>query len=286
MTVGELLAFCRAELSALGRPARPDAEILVAAAAGVPRSALFLDAGRDAGFAVERLRSFIGRRAAGEPVQYILGAWDFFGREFVLSRDTLIPRPETEGLVEAVLRSLRRTGRRARIVLDAGTGCGAIAATLAAELPGLSVVATDVSRGALRVALANAARLGVGKRLFFLCADGYSALKTGDRFDVVVSNPPYVSEREWVSLPAEVRDFEPPGALLGGPDGLSVIRRLVAGAQDYLVPGGELWCEIGETQGEAVARLPVGSLRFDGVSKDPAGRDRYAAWKKRGQQSS
>ena len=96
----------------------------------------------------------------------------------------------------------------------------------------------------------------------------------------MVSNPPYVSEGEWNALPREVRDFEPPGALLAGPDGLSVIRRLVAGAADYLLPGGALLCEIGETQGEAVRRLPSGLLSFEGVAADLAGRDRVALWKK------
>ena len=163
-------------------------------------------------------------------------------------------------------------------MLDVGTGCGAIAVTLAAELPRVTVLAVDISRAALAVARENAHRIGVADRVRFCRADGYSALKRGDRFDVVVSNPPYVSEKEWDSLPREVRGYEPAQALLAGPDGLSMIRTLVANAGEYLKPGGGLWLEIGETQGNAVRRLPCGPLRFAGVEKDLAGRDRVARW--------
>jgi release factor glutamine methyltransferase len=184
--------------------------------------------------------------------------------------------------VERALAALRGAGREGGLALDVGTGCGAIAATLAAELPRLKVVAVDICAGALRVAAANARRLGVADRTLFARADAYSALKSGGRFDVVVSNPPYVSDGEWEALPREVRDFEPPGALRAGPDGLSVIRRLVAGAAGHLAPGGCLLCEIGETQGEAVRRLPSGLLSFEGVAKDLGGRDRVARWSKNG----
>ncbi len=141
-------------------------------------------------------------------------------------------------------------------------------------------MATDLSAGALRTARANAVRHGVGSRVAFVASDVYSALKCGDRFDVVVSNPPYVSEREWPDVPSAVRDYEPSGALLAGPDGLSVLRRLASGAAHVLRAGGELWCEIGESQGAAAAALPSGSLRFLGVFRDLAGRDRYAGWAK------
>jgi release factor glutamine methyltransferase len=278
MKLSELLDLCRWEMAAAGVAGTAEAEILVAALARIPRSRLFLERDREVGDLTEALRSWIVRRAACEPIQYILGAWDFFGREFLLTRDTLIPRPETEGLVEKVLDSWRRGKPRGGRFLDVGTGSGAIAVTLAAELPAAKGIATDVSRGALRVALGNARRHGVDGRIRFLCADGTSALKCGDRFDVVVSNPPYVSEGEWRSLPPEVRDHEPPVALLGGADGLAVLKDLVAGAGERLAPGGELWCEIGETQGEAAGRLPSGPLRFAGLFKDLAGRDRVACW--------
>lgn len=224
------------------------------------------------------LRALLRRRFAGEPVQYILGAWEFYGRKFHLTRDTLIPRPETEGLVDGVVDAWRREKRGAGRMLDVGTGCGAIAVTLAAELPRVRVLAVDVSGGGLAVARRNAHALGVAHRVRFLRADGYSALKRGDRFDVVVSNPPYVSEMEWDSLPREVRGFEPAEALVAGPDGMAMIRPLVADAGEYLKPGGRLWLEIGESQGDAVRRIPRGPLEFVGIERDLAGRDRVARW--------
>ncbi len=280
MKLSELLELCRRELSAAGVGGGSEPEILVSALTRIPRSRFLVESGRDVGDPSDTLRSWIARRAAREPVQYVIGAWDFYGREFLLSRDTLIPRPETEGLVERVLGSPAVRERASGRFLDVGAGSGAIAVTLAAELPGWRGVATDISLAALRVARRNAARHRVSDRIRFLCADGTSALKCGDRFDVVVSNPPYVSEGEWGSLPAEVRDHEPSAALLGGADGLDVIGRLVAGAGEILASGGELWCEIGETQGEAVRRLPSGSLRFGGLFRDLAGRDRVASWRK------
>jgi release factor glutamine methyltransferase len=257
-----------------------EAEILVSAVTGIPRNRLFLSMDEDVGDAARRLLPRIARRAAGEPLQYVLGAWDFFGREFLLSRDTLIPRPETEGLASLAVAALRRSPAARPLALDVGTGSGAVAVTLAAEVPVARVVATDISRGALRMARENGERHGVASRVFPVCCDMLSALKCGGRFVVVVSNPPYVAEGEWPLLPPAVRDHEPPGALLAGRDGLSALRPLVAGAAGLLSPGGELWCEIGDSQGGAASSLPCGSLRLQGVFRDLAGRDRYVGWKK------
>jgi len=257
-----------------------EAEILVSAVTGIPRGRLFLSMQEDVGDASVRLLALIARRGGGEPLQYVLGAWDFFGREFLLSPDTLIPRPETEGLAERAVAALRRFPMGRPLALDVGTGSGAIAVTLAAEVPSARVVATDISPGALRKARENAARHGVAERVLPVCCDLLSALKCGGRFVVVVSNPPYVAEGEGPLLPPEVRDHEPSGALFAGRDGLSALRPLVAGAAGILSPGGELWCEIGASQGEAVSSLPCGSLRPLGVFPDLAGRDRYAGWKK------
>jgi release factor glutamine methyltransferase len=280
MRLSELLAICRREMAGVRDAAPGEAEILVSAVTGVPRSRLFLAMDDDVGDAGGRLLQLTARRGAGEPLQYVLGAWDFFGREFVLSPDTLIPRPETEGLAERAVAALRRSPRGRPLALDVGTGSGAIAVTLAAEVPAARVVATDVSPGALRKARENAVRHGVAARVLLLCCDLLSALKCGVRFAVVVSNPPYVAEGEWPLLPPGVRDHEPPGALLAGRDGLSVLRPLVADAARHLLPGGELWCEIGALQGEAASSLPCGSLRPLGVFPDLAGRDRYVGWKK------
>jgi release factor glutamine methyltransferase len=280
MLLSELLAICRREMAGVQDAAPGEAEILVSAVTGIPRGRLFLCMNDEIGDASVWLLPLIARRGTGEPLQYVLGAWDFFGREFLLSPDTLIPRPETEGLAERALAALRRSTVGRPLAMDVGTGSGAIAVTLAAEVPAARVVATDISPAALRMARGNAARHGVEDRILTICCDLLSALKCGGRFAVVVSNPPYVAEGEWPLLAPGVRDHEPPGALLAGRDGLSVLRPLVAGAAGLLTPGGELWCEIGASQGEAASSLPCGSLRPLGVFPDLAGRDRYVGWKK------
>jgi len=279
VNLSELLAVCRREMAGVRDAAPGEAEILVSAVTGIPRSRLFLSMGDDVGHASARLLPLIARRRAGEPLQYVLGAWDFFGREFLLSPDTLIPRPETEGLAERAVAALRRSTTERPLALDVGTGSGAVAVTLAAEVSAARAVATDISVGALRMARRNAERHGVAARVHPVCCDLLSALKCGGRFAVVVSNPPYVAEGEWPLLALEVRDHEPPGALLAGRDGLSVLRPLVADAAGFLSPGGELWCEIGALQGEAASSLPCGPLRPLGVFPDLAGRDRYVGWK-------
>lgn len=279
MTLSEAVEHVRRALAAAGIDAPHEAEILVAAAAGIPRARLFLERSRDAGATGPVLDGWLARRIAGEPLQYILGAWDFYGREFRLTPDTLIPRPETEGLVERAIAGWRAAGRRGGRILDVGTGSGAIAVTLAAELPDATVLATDVSVGALRVARENAMRHRVGDRVSFAACDGYCALKSGGAFALVVSNPPYVAESERETLPAEVVGHEPERALFSGVDGLDLIRRLLSEGDRHLLPGGELWCEIGERQGEAVSRLPAGTLRLIGVFEDLAGRDRIAGWR-------
>ena len=280
MRLSELLAVCRREVARVPDAAPAEAEILVSAVTGIPRSRLFLSMEKEAGDPRDRIFGMIARRIAGEPLQYVLGAWDFCGREFRLSGDTLIPRPETEGLAERAIAALRRFTPGRPLALDVGTGSGAIAVTLAAEVPSARVVATDVSIGALRTARENAARHGVATRVLPVRCDLLSALKCGERFAVVVSNPPYVAEGEWPLLPAAVRDHEPPVALLAGSDGFSVLRPLVAGAPGLLSPGGELWCEIGASQGKEASSLPCGPLRPLGVFPDLAGRDRYAGWVK------
>jgi len=280
MRLSELLAICRREMAGVRDAAPGEAEILVSAVTGIPRSRLFLSMGDNVDDVSAQLFPRIARRVAGEPLQYVLGAWDFFGREFLLSPDTLIPRPETEGLASLAVAALRRSPTSRPLALDVGTGSGAIAVTLAVEVPGARVVATDISPGALRIARRNGERHGVAARVLPVCCDMLSALKCGGRFVVVVSNPPYVADGEWPLLPPAVRDHEPPGALLAGRDGLSVLRPLVAGASGILSPGGELWCEIGASQGEAASSLPCGSLRMLGVFPDLAGRERYVGWKK------
>jgi release factor glutamine methyltransferase len=217
------------------------------------RNHAWLEAHRDDALDGEVLRVFaslVARRAAGEPVAYLLGVREFYGRDFAVSPAVLIPRPETELLVELGIAAVGRIA--APRILDLGTGSGCVAVTLALELPGARVTAVDVSPAALDVARGNAARLGADLR--FCAGDWFTALPEGERFDLVVSNPPYVAEGDPHLSEGDLR-FEPSLALACGADGLSAIRRIVAEAPAHLAPGGALYFEHGYDQGEAVASL-------------------------------
>jgi len=198
-----------------------------------------------------RYYALIERRLAGEPIQYIIGEAEFYGLPFHVNRDVLIPRPETEHMVEKVL-ALAANFERPRIV-DVGTGSGAIAIALAHELPGALITAVDVSAAALAIARGNAERNSVGDRIRFLEGDLLAPV-TGELFEIVVSNPPYVAESDRASLAVEVRDYEPGLALFAG-SGLDVFRRLIPDARAMLAPGGLLALEIGYGQDSAVAGL-------------------------------
>ena len=200
---------------------------------------------------LSRLREFVERRAAGEPLQYITGVQDFYGREFRVTPDVLIPRPETELLVEAALEV-----SDGEFICDVGTGSGCIALTLLCERPGARAVAVDKSAAALEIAKFNGAKLSVTDRAVFVVSDCFDALDPSEhQFDLIVSNPPYVSESALTGLQREVRDHEPLVALSPGPDGLSVIRRLLTNAPAYLKRNGHLLMEIGFDQGEKVRNL-------------------------------
>jgi release factor glutamine methyltransferase len=203
----------------------------------------------------------------GKPTQHITGVQEFFGREFRVTPDVLIPRPETEHVIEAALTL------GARKIVDIGTGSGAIAITLALET-GASVVGTDISLAALRVAAANA----LGSRVQWLACDLGSALAGG--FDLVVSNPPYIATRDKSTLQREVRDYEPEIALFGGDDGLDVYRRLVPEAARLLAPGGWLVMELGHTSSEAVAGM-LNSWSDVETRKDLAGLPRVIIARRR-----
>ncbi|HYN08399.1 MAG TPA: peptide chain release factor N(5)-glutamine methyltransferase [Vicinamibacterales bacterium] len=219
-----------------------------------------------AGFS-EAFEPLIARRARREPLAYITGEREFYGRAFRVTPDVLIPRPETELLVEQALEQLkemagtsRPDGEPARAV-DVGTGSGCLAITLALEAPASRIVATDVSPAALDVARSNARDLGVPDRIEFRIAslaDDFPAA-----FDLIVANPPYVPEADRASLSPEVREYEPAGALFAGPDGLDVIRALVPSAAAALRPHGVLMMEIGDGQADAVVHL----MRMAGFSQ-------------------
>jgi release factor glutamine methyltransferase len=201
-----------------------------------------------------RFQESVERRASGEPLQYITGVQDFVGREFRVTQDVLIPRPETELLVEAALELIDRETEP--LICDVGTGSGCIAVTLLCELSTARAVAVDKSPPALEVARLNARNHEVPERVEFVESDCFDALDSSRyRFDMVVSNPPYVSAAMIDGLQREVRDHEPMIALSPGADGLSVIRRLVVEAPGFLRKNGLLIMEIGFDQGEAVSQL-------------------------------
>jgi release factor glutamine methyltransferase len=200
----------------------------------------------------ERFREAVERRAGGEPAQYIIGSQDFYGRTFRVTPAVLIPRPETELLIEAALEVLNADAK----ICDVGTGSGCIAITLLCERNDARAVAIDVSEEALNIAQENASAQSVGTRIEFVRSDCFTALNPEtDLFDLVLSNPPYVSAHMLPGLQREVRDHEPQIALSPGEDGLSVIRRLLNDSPRFLRENGYLIMEIGFDQGEAVQQL-------------------------------
>jgi release factor glutamine methyltransferase len=233
--------------------ARRDAELLLLFAGGLSRSAFLVHSNEELDLAAAtHFDVLLERRLEGEPIQYITGRCEFYGLPFRLTSDVLIPRPETEHLVEWVL-ELVPLFAEPRIV-DVGTGSGAIAVALAHKLPNAHIVATDVFGVALDLAGENARRNGVGDRIRFLQGDLLAPV-AADRFDVVVSNPPYVAGGDRDSLSVEVRDFEPGLALFAGEDGLDVFRQLIPAAFAVLVSGGFIALEIGCGQSDAVGSL-------------------------------
>ena len=230
-----------------------EAKVLLLKAAGLAEERFLAAPERPCPPSVEaRFRRLVGRRLCGAPLAHLTGTREFWSIPFEVTPSVLVPRPETEGLVEKVL---ELATREAELILDVGTGSGCIAVALAKELPRAHVRAVDVSERALRVAARNAARHGAG-RVQFQRSDMFAAFRgTGVKFDFIVSNPPYVSRGDWEGLPAEVRDFEPRRALLAGESGLEVIARLVRRAGTYLRPGGHLVFEIGDGQRDRVLGL-------------------------------
>ena len=224
------------------------------------RDTAFLITHADESLTAEQLRSYhslVERRASGEPLQYIRGTQEFYGLDFEVNADVLIPRPETELLVETASELLK--GTASPLLCDVGTGSGCIIVALLHERTDARAIALDVSPATLEVAARNAARNGVAGRVSFQVSDCFDALTSSKhentRFDLIASNPPYVAEKDLEGLQREVREHEPRVALTPGGDGLSVIRRLVSESPRYLKPGGHLLVEIGFDQHERVAEL-------------------------------
>jgi release factor glutamine methyltransferase len=264
-TLGEVLRLSTAHLERHGSPtARLDAELLLGHALGLGRVELYTGFERPlAEGELAECRELIARRAKREPVAYILGRWGFRGLDLDVDRRVLVPRPETELLVDRCLALL--DGAAGPDVLDVGTGSGAIALALASELPGARVVGCDVSGDALDVARANGERLGV--EVEWVASDMLSGV-AGRRFRLVVSNPPYVAAGEIEALEPEVRDWEPRGATVAGETGLEAIERLVAEAPAALEPGGAIVLEVGAGQAGAAAAL-LERAGLAGVGRDP-----------------
>ena len=241
-----------------GTTARRDAELLLLHVTGLTRAELMTHPNRELSESqMSAYRAAIARRKQHEPVQYITGTQEFYGRSFAVTPAVLIPRPETEHLVESVL-ALHPAPKG---ILDIGTGSGILAITLALELPNATVTATDIAAAALAVAGQNARSLGAKDRIRFVASDLFAAL-ADERFDCIVANPPYVATDE--VLEPQVRDYEPVTALYAGEDGLAVYRRLIPGAAAHLEPGSHLLLEIGHGQRDAVAGL-LRASSFDSI---------------------
>ncbi|MGE5229536.1 MAG: peptide chain release factor N(5)-glutamine methyltransferase [Deltaproteobacteria bacterium] len=251
------------------RSPRLDAELLLAEAIGSSRAELFRDPGRELDpEEATRFEDLMARRLAREPVAYILGRRAFRTIELEVTPDVLVPRPETETLVDVALEALAAMPiagpdpEDEPLALDVGTGSGCIALALVAEDAFVRLVATDIEPGALAVARRNAARLGFARRVEFVLSDLFADVGVRP-FDLVVSNPPYIPADEYVALEPNVRDYEPRLALYGGVDGLDVYRRLVPGAALLLRPGGTLALEVGAGQADDVAGIMAAAGAYE-----------------------
>jgi release factor glutamine methyltransferase len=254
-TIARVLRWAAEDLTRRGVNDSPrlDAELLLGHATGLDRVRLIVDGARPLSpEELTRFRELITRRRRSEPVAYILGEREFYGLRFSVNQHVLIPRPDTETLVNVALERTRSSDMFGR-ALDVCTGSGCVAVAFALERPTWFVTGSDISPDALEVARQNALKLGaiwnVGFRQSDLLAD-----VGAEPFDLITANPPYVPDAEVPTLSPDIRNFEPPTALLGGPDGLSVLRRLVKAAPALLAPGGVLAMEVGAGQAERVAK--------------------------------
>ena len=284
MTIGDAIAWGTSLLdesdSIPAARSRSDAILLLRHVLGIPHAEMYAYRERPlTALQTEAFNAQIQQRLRGVPIQYILGEQEFFGLPFHVTPDVLIPRPETEHLVEAAVARLKDVPS-ARVV-DVGTGSGAIAVALAHSLPDAEVVALDISAAALSAAAENAKHNGVVARIRFLQSDLLGAVAE-ERFDAIVSNPPYIADSERNSLPVEVREHEPAQALFAGPTGLEMYRRLVPNALPLLVSGGWLMMEIGHGQRDEVRALLQGA-DWEGVEfiADLQGIPRVAVARKR-----
>lgn len=285
MTWQEVIAKAASFLNGKGVPdPQVAAELLAARLLGVGRGLLASSLAKDVPEKyLEAMRRGMARLVKGEPLQYVLGEWDFRTLTLTCDKRALIPRPETEELVTRVLRHLHST-RNAQhsslpLVVDVGTGTGAIILSLAKEFKGAAVfLGTDVSEDAIQLARENAVRTGLAAHVKFAVADGLDEFDEPESVDVLVSNPPYIKTAVCETLDPQVKDFEPRLALDGGVTGLDFYDRYLADALNLLKPGGAVFFEIGEDQGPALEKL-MADYGFSDIQieKDYAGHDRYAS---------
>ncbi len=272
-TLQQLLTWCTDDFRKRGIPSpRLDAELLVGHALGIDRVRIYLDFERPL-TPEERasIRALVERRRRREPVAYIIGERAFFGRMFTVGPGVLVPRPDSETLVERALELLPK--EEAQQVLDVGTGSGCLGITLAAERPLAQVTLVDISEDALRVAQQNAERLGVSERVSTLHSDLFAAVTApAGGFDLIVSNPPYIPTGDLAGLMPDVIQHEPRLALDGGRDGLDCVRALVTGARQQLRAGGALLIEIGIGQADACVALLTAAGFTDACAHKDLGR--------------
>lgn len=282
MNISQLLEEAKSAFSAEGLPTPGlDAEVLLAFSVGEERPFLYAHPMKEvSGVELDRFRSLVARRIKGEPVAYITGKKEFWSMVFEVTTDVLIPRPDTEILVEEILK-LSGQEREMKIrILEIGTGSGAISVALASELKNASITATDFSPNALAVAERNAVNHKVGEKISFLCGDMFEPVE--GKFDIIVSNPPYISEREFELLAPEVREYEPRRALVAGPEGTEFHRKLVLGGERFLENGGRLVMEMGADQRFAIEKMLKEKDYCDIVfHRDYAGIERVALARKR-----
>jgi release factor glutamine methyltransferase len=253
---------------------RLNAELLIGHALGLKRMQLYLQFERPLTEAeLEKIRPLVKRRGGREPLQYIMGETEFSGLKLKVDRRALIPRPETERLIELVMQQFASPPAT---VLDLGTGSGAIALALAKAWPGAVVTAVDKSEEALALARENAEACGLAGRVTFVSSDWFAGIPAGQKFALIVANPPYLSDEETAAAQPEVKDFEPRMALSAGTNSAADLERIIRAARPYLAPGGLLACETGIAQHQAlVARATAeGYTRAESL-RDLTGRERY-----------
>jgi release factor glutamine methyltransferase len=277
-TVQRILAWMAQDFAALGLGSpRLDAELLLCNVLQCDRVRLYMDMPRPlAREELDAVRALVQRRRKREPVAYIIGQREFYKHAFEVSAAVLIPRPETEVVVDLALAVLPKGATEPAHALDLCTGSGAIAITLAAERTGLRLDATDISPDALAVAKRNAERIGVAERVALLQGDLFEPLPRERRYAVITANPPYITDADYKTLAPEILHHEPSLALVAGADGLDVLRRICAQAADWLAPQGLLAMELGQGQAPEVIALLSATKRFADVAahRDLAGIER------------